>query len=468
MLHFANANINANTPFSTSDWTSIGGNLSMMQGDDQPDLAITPPAVASFTTQNAGKQLLYYRTSTKVLYTYNIGTSSWEVASPVGANSWRGGWDIDEAYDSNVYVDSNNKIYRSNGAIAANAGFTIGTTGATWIEISMDGASSGSNTWRGLWLLGNSYNSGDYVELTDKLYKSNAVIPASTSFVLGTTGLSWREVSSADLLSGTSSWRGLWLVGNQYIQGDYVERSDKLYRSNNIIAINTLFAEGTTGATWTEVSLTNLLSGTNSWRGSWLTSTNYNAGDFVVNTGKIYQSNQTIPSGTGFTIGTTGLTWIEVSSNGGTIKFLGAWLLAPTYSPDQYVIYNDKIYTPNDVIPVSTAFLIGTTGATWKSVSQRKPKRLTNNNVSGTFDLDWSVTTYRLTLVNNVVFTQSNMPVGDDSDVMTIYIDGEFSAGLPAAWLTPANGGAYDGTKVTQITIEIIDADNNEYYYNIL
>lgn len=254
LLYYANTNIPANTAFSTTNFTMISGNVVMMQGNDIPDLAITPTAVATFTTQNNGKQLLYYRTSTRVLYTYNYGTSKWEVASPKGANSWRGLWQLTSDYESNQFVVNNYKVYQSNGIIPANTPFTIGTIGATWKEVSSDGSTTGSNTWRGPWLLTNTYALGNYTEKDDKVYKSNSIIPANTPFAIGVSGTTWKEVSKAELLSGNSTWRGKWLLPNSFIAGDYVEHNDKVYRSNAIIPVNTPFLVGTTGMTWKEVS----------------------------------------------------------------------------------------------------------------------------------------------------------------------------------------------------------------------
>lgn len=90
-------------------------------------------------------------------------------------------------------------------------------------------------------------------------------------------------------------------------------------------------------------------------------SRNYQQNDLVVRNNKIYQSNDYVAGGTAFAIGTTGATWKRISE-------LPDWVLAAVYETGDVVKRDGTLYEANGNIAINTAFVIGTTGATWKAL----------------------------------------------------------------------------------------------------
>ena len=81
----------------------------------------------------------------------------------------------------------------------------------------------------------------------------------------------------------------------------------------------------------------------------------------------------------------------------------------------------------------------------------------TNTNVSGSYAIDWSKETHRLTLTAASTFTESNLPSASKTKVLSLYVDGNFTLTFPTAWSTNIKG-SYDGTKLNLIVIEYISS----------
>lgn len=91
-------------------------------------------------------------------------------------------------------------------------------------------------------------------------------------------------------------------------------------------------------------------------------SRNYQQNDLVVRNNKIYQANDYVAGGTAFAIGTTGATWKRISE-------LPDWVLAGVYETGDVVKRDGTLYQANGNIAINTAFVIGTTGATWSGLN---------------------------------------------------------------------------------------------------
>ena len=79
-----------------------------------------------------------------------------------------------------------------------------------------------------------------------------------------------------------------------------------------------------------------------------------------------------------------------------------------------------------------------------------------NLNVVSPHNINWYYETHRISLSGNTTLTDSNLPTsGVYSKAITLYVDGDFTLTLPAAWQTYVTG-TYDGTTINQIVVEYI------------
>lgn len=472
-------------------------------------------------------------------FTEGTSGATWKNVSSAGTNTWKGVWQSNTFYNQNDFVENNDKIYKSNDVISNATSFVEGTTGPTWKEVS---AASFSSNWKGLWSLTSSYALGDYVEQNLKIYKSNSAIVANTPFVEGVAANEWTEISVGDTgpfkgafnnsvnytandvvyyqglmyyantnvsagtfnvsnwtiigantisLQGTldpiatptnsvlvdlinnnigkmiyyfnidfqelytynyattkwveadpegnSSWRGQWAIANSYRANSYVYNNNALYISNSDIAASTPFAEGTNPNEWTKVIESSpVISGNSSWRGQWDLTNAYALGDYVEYNEKIYKSNSIIPANTPFAEGTTGLSWREVSPESPSTTWKGQWSLTNSYSITDYVVYNDIIYQANGVIPINTAFEIGTTGPTWREISRNYFK---GEVLPNTFYLKDDLVTS-----GNSLWVALNNLTTDGSGNPTPTPNWKQIGGLPSNdFVSKSSGGQFDG-----------------------
>lgn len=163
-----------------------------------------------------------------------IGTTSTSAFTGVISPSWN----ISNSYPLGTMVINNSNLYQANSFIGTNTAFNIGTTGATWTQISEKTQN---------WVLGNSYTSGTTVINNGIIYQSNGTIPANTAFSLGTTGATWRQ-AAADA-------NATWSSGKTYSAGALVVNNNSIYQANNIIPANTPFSAGTSGVTFNQLGV---------------------------------------------------------------------------------------------------------------------------------------------------------------------------------------------------------------------
>lgn len=265
-----------------------------------------------------------------------------------------GEWTQARAYGVNNLVRKGGLLYSPNAAIPSGTAFVIGTAGATWYEVSPSAGSEPYDPDQG-------YTQDTLISKDGTFYAANADIPADTPFVIGTTGMTWREV---DITQSTIVPHN---VNKAYPQYSIVSNGGLIYRATGGPLGPAPFAKG--GTNW-------LLVGgeRNVYMGVWSQINvatdfradlpmQYLAGQVVSKGTSIYRANSDIPLNAAFTIGTNGATWMELSPSAAP-----EYDEATAYSQDTVISYNGKYYAANEDIPAGTPFVIGTSGETWREV----------------------------------------------------------------------------------------------------
>ena len=90
---------------------------------------------------------------------------------------------------------------------------------------------------------------------------------------------------------------------------------------------------------------------------------------------------------------------------------------------------------------------------------------ITNTNVTGSYDLDYTNETWLLTLTGTTTLTESNLPASGNTKVISIDITGNFSLTYPSGWTTKIKG-TYNGLVRNLIVVEYIGVSN--YWVTIL
>lgn len=222
-----------------------------------------------------------------VLY---CGTDGLKKTSVFAIQLFRGEYVQAYSYTTNQMVRRNGALWSPNATIPAGTPFEVGTTGATWYEVSPSAAP--------VWQQANGYKKDDVVIRNGIFYAANADIAAGTAFTVGTSGATWRVIdpnrvrildfSTAktyrkdevvavggliyrarldvpagaydpaqwELISGERNvYRGEWVGADAYLQSDMVLRNDRLYVANSNIAAGTPFIVGMVANQWRRVGV---------------------------------------------------------------------------------------------------------------------------------------------------------------------------------------------------------------------
>lgn len=288
-------------------------------------------------------------------------------------------------YTTNMMVRKNGKLYSPNATIPVNTPFVIGTTGATWYEVSPAGAAPPFDITQ-------SYLKNAIVNVGGLYYAANDDIPADTPFEVGTTGATWREVdlTNAFILEHDPTVN--------YQRYAVVTKNGSLYRATN----------GAIAASAFNPNQWELIGGErNIWRGPHDQALAYRTDDVVVKDNLIYTANNNIPAGTLFTVGTAGATWRQLGTTGEmelSFSITGGWNVNETW-----LVYpvraNEPFTLPANL--AGSAFSIVSTTIVDGSLSLRK-----NGIEFGTFDIVGSVIT--------VTSAQTAFAPGDTFSVMGV------------------------------------------------
>lgn len=132
-------------------------------------------------------------------------------------------------------------------------------------------------------------------------------------------------------------------------------------------------------------------------------------------------------------------------------------------SDSEGITYNNTISGLSST-NVETAITELHTNATLTKTLTRK--LITNGAVTGTYNLDYSnFATQYLTLTGNTTLTQSNLPSSDEVRTVSLYVTGNYTLALPAAWNGKVKSGVYDGTKLNLIIVQVIG--DSDYWITI-
>ena len=291
------------------------------------------------------------------------------------------------SYTTNMMVRRNGKLYTPNANIPAGTPFAIGTTGATWYEVSPAGAAPPFDITQ-------SHLKNSIITVNGKYYAANEDIPSGTPFVVGTSGATWREVdlTNAFILEHDPTV--------DYQQFAVVTKDGSLYRATN----------GAIAASAFNPNQWELLGGErNVWRGTHDQSLAYDLNDVVTKDSLIYAANANIPAGTVFTVGTSGETWRQLGTRN-QIELLftitGGWNVNETWFV-QPVRPGDAFTFPANF--VGSAFNIVSSAPVNGSLSFRK-----NGIEFGTLDVTLGTIT--------VTSAQTSFSPGDVFTIMGVTV----------------------------------------------
>lgn len=260
-------------------------------------------------------------------------------------NLYRGIWSQPSGYSTEHMVQKDGKLYSPNAVIPPGTAFALGTSGATWFEVSPSVAPAWDET--------QGYLQDTVIFYNGFYWAANADIPPDTPFAEGTSGETWRKVSMAGGEPVVPDFADA--VANA--ERTLVVRAGILYRAK---------APGhAAGTPWNAAEWENLSGGAGTWKGAYAASTAYAVGDVVFAPVAGY-------SGTPFwkcvvTIANSPALfdvddWQQLSD----IGYLLNYDPLRGYVTGARVVVAGNTYSANDAIPSGTPFAIGYTGATWK------------------------------------------------------------------------------------------------------
>ena len=252
-----------------------------------------------------------------------------------------GEWFANRTYSTNHMVRRLGRLWSPNATIPAGTAFVVGTSGLTWYEVSPNTTEPYDPD--------EGYAKDTLISKDGLIYAANDDIPPGTPFVIGTTGQTWRQVdfSQAFILPHSNT--------TAYAQYSVVTYNGAIYRAT----IGPVAAGAFNPAQW------ELISGENSlYRGPWLQSEAYDTTHLVQRNDKLWSPNAAIPAGTAWAVGTSGATWREISPSASE-----DFDPANAYQQDTVIQYQSAFYAANEDIPAGTPFAVGLTGATWRQVT---------------------------------------------------------------------------------------------------
>lgn len=200
------------------------------------------------------------------------------------------------------------------------------------------------------------YGEGDVIVRDDKLYSANDNIPTNTPFVEGSTGATWTEVSSA---TGDIVVRD-WNNSTDYAEDSVTVKDGVLKRATSSVT------NGGAPGDWELVpaGIAHMLE-----LKTWAMGTVYPSGALIFHSGSIFRANLTRPASVVSFDATEQANWTEVSGSGGGLLL---YVQTDAYDLNDVVIKDNMIYMANANIPANTPFAEGNTGTTWRELSRSR------------------------------------------------------------------------------------------------
>lgn len=257
-----------------------------------------------------------------VLY---CGTDGLRKTSVFSIQLFRGEWVQAYSYQPNQMVRHNGALWSPNDTIPGGTPFTVGTTGATWYEVSA--------SYAPVWQASNSYLKDDVVIRNGVYYAANANIAAGTPFTVGTAGATWRVVNP------TRTRIMDYNPAAVYRKDEVVASSGLIYRARGDVPAAAPFD----ATNW------ELLGGEkNIYRGAYDQANAYLQNDMVLRDGRFYVANSDIVAGTPFVVGTSPNQWRRVGVDPNfdiVVNAFGGWQATDVLA--LYPAYSDFVLPAN-------------------------------------------------------------------------------------------------------------------------
>jgi hypothetical protein len=345
----------------TDAWLNQGNKIATWTGSAW---SFYTPSVNDVTTILTG-------TNAGTAYLWN-GTA-WTVQS-VNSSLPLSNWTLSASYLAGSIVVYNSSIYQANGAVPADTAFVVGTTGATWKLLNSTGSTKSIAKYtRSTTQTGVAANSVVICNVAEQLSGTNISVNTTTGSITLTAGVTYRLRGTVGMISHSSATGAMsyqwWDVTAGAFRGQgggilSAEGTGQQYAWQSGTA-EWVFTPSVTTVVQLRVVGVN------------------NASTIVPQSGASPISNWKI-----------GAPFIDIEQLGttNTTAFTGvitnSWTIANSYSSGTIVVKDSFLYQANEFIVSGTAFVVGTTGATWKAIN---PPILTSPNG----------TNYRLVVAND-------------------------------------------------------------------
>ncbi|QAX96166.1 hypothetical protein [Vibrio phage vB_VmeM-Yong XC32] len=350
----------------------------------------------------------------------------------------QGAHDDTLAYKQGDIVLKEGTWYEANADIAANVALSEGTTGATWKRVT-DSMTIKAHAADAIFF------PGQLCLHEERVYTAKEFLTVDSSNTF--QSIKWEKLGSFVTLAE-----------------DYQDNIE--YKKDQIIFhLSVLYRRIATGTdtTWTAAN----------WQALSLTAAILNDFDNTKN----YAANEVITrGGATYRVKTPGIKASFVESDWDRIDerptFRGEWAQANAYKAADFVVRDSILYTANDDVPATTAFSVGTTGATWK---RQSPENIAVEHVGA----EITVTEGQPVLHRRVLyFATQTVTIPDAFDETGLKKIGRFGmteqtfeadTWFPAGWLMRQDDKVYkaktDFTTATAFDVADWDLVSHDYAF---
>jgi hypothetical protein len=129
----------------------------------------------------------------------------------------------------------------------------------------------------------------------------------------------------------------------------------------------------------------------------------------------------------------------------------------PTYSEETKALKQSEQNNTKLINSLIAGFAL-LTGATKAATVNQKEEEIVGtrvtDTVSGTYAIDWNAgSVFILTMTANTTFSDSNLPTGTETKVITVELAGAFVATFPSYYEARPSNDAYDITVRNELTV---------------